>query len=192
VNDRYQNKYRIDSTRLPGWDYASPGCYFVTLVTRARAAWFGKIAEEIMRLSEMGEIVRYEWLRIPAIRSNVTLDQWVIMPDHLHGIIVIHPETPPAPRPVETPPSESVPGCVPCGGVSTQSPWKPGTLGVIINHFKSRCTKSIRAAGGMDFAWQSRFYERILRDEQALQNVRAYIRLNPARWANDLKAPGTK
>lgn len=189
MNDRYQNKYRIASTRLPGWDYASSGCYFVTIVTRARTAWFGKIADARVRLSEIGEIARYEWLRIPAIRSNVTLDEWVIMPDHLHGIIIIHNvETPPAIPPVETPPHGTYPGIQSKGGVST--PWKPGTLGVIINHFKSRCTKSIRAAGYNDFAWQSRFYERILRDEKALQNVRAYIRANPSMWADDNKTKG--
>jgi REP element-mobilizing transposase RayT len=177
VSDRYRNQYRIAPTRLPGWDYASPGYYFVTLVTQGRTAWFGKITEGEMCLSELGAIVRYEWLRIPAIRSNVTLDEWVIMPDHLHGIIVIHN--------VETPPHGTHPGTHSEGGVST--PWKPGTLGVIINHFKSRCTKSMRGAGCNDFAWQSRFYERILRDENALQNVRAYIRANPAMRANDME-----
>ena len=87
--DRFKGKYRISSARLPGWDYASAGYYFVTIVTQGRISYFGKIVGGIMHLSPIGAIVAEEWAKTPQIRPNVQLDEWVIMPNHLHGILVI-------------------------------------------------------------------------------------------------------
>lgn len=77
------------SIRLRGYDYTQPGEYFVTICTSERERLFGEIENEEIRLSDIGRIVREEWLRTPLVRSNVQLDKFVVMPDHLHGIIVI-------------------------------------------------------------------------------------------------------
>jgi putative transposase len=112
------------------------------------------------------------------VRSNVVLDRWVVMPDHLHGIVVIR-------DPVETPRR----------GVSTRtsslpaSRLRPDSLGSIIGHFKSVCTKRIRAAGVHDFSWQSRYYDRIIRNQGALTKVRQYIDQNPLGWDLDVNNP---
>ena len=154
-----------------------------------------------MRLSPAGQIVAEEWLRTPEVRSTVVLDEWVIMPNHVHGIIVILPwesVTVRAPQgdaaddgvPVETsrrdvsitvpftPPRQDEP-VQPVAGLH------PHTLGAIINQIKSVCTKRIWASGATDFAWQARFYDHIIRDEGSLARIRQYIRDNPERWERD-------
>jgi REP element-mobilizing transposase RayT len=94
------------------------------------------------------------------------------MPNHIHAIIVIR-ETPGVA--VETPHR----------GVSVKTKWRARSLGAIINQFKSICTKRIRASGCMDFAWQRRFYDHIIRNEKELENIGAYILGNPIKWAED-------
>jgi len=86
---KFKNKYRIESTRLAGWDYTSAGWYFVTICTKNHVCLFGDIIDGTMHLSPIGEIVAEEWQKTPKIRPNVKLDKWVIMPNHLHGIVVI-------------------------------------------------------------------------------------------------------
>ncbi|MFH1319932.1 MAG: transposase [Bacteroidota bacterium] len=87
--ERYKNKYRIESTRLPGWDYANPGFYFVTICIKNRECILGRIENDEMLLSEAGKMAQSQWLNTSEIRKNVQLDEFQIMPNHLHGIIII-------------------------------------------------------------------------------------------------------
>ena len=192
----YRNTYRIESARLRSWDYASPGLYFVTICTKDRIPWFGAVTEGQMRLSEVGRLVNADWHRMGYIRHDVELDAWVVMPDHVHGIIqLIHCEPT-----VETPFRGVSHGCVPHSeapetprkGVSTTdslAAWRPGVLGAIINQFKGACTKRIRASVDGDFAWQPRFHDTVIRSQSHLDNDRRYISENPMRWSikHDLK-----
>ncbi len=155
------------SSRLKGYDYAQPGSYFVTLVTKFRYPFFGRVIKGKMHLSRMGFVVRREWDRTLIIRKNVELDAFIIMPDHLHGIIHIkyaHPRS-------------GVLQCAPAGFVSPSQ-----TLGAIIRGFKSAVTKKIHVMGNEEFSWQRNFHDRIIRDEQSLHQIREYIRLNPKNW----------
>jgi putative transposase len=176
---KFKDKYRVESTRLPGWDYAGAGWYFVTICTRNRECLFGDIVDGEMHLSSIGEIVAEEWQKTPGIRPNVVLDEWVIMPNHLHGIIVI---LEPPDRAVETSRRD-----VSTTTTTTTPPprLKAGSLGAIIGQIKSVCTKRIWAAGHTEFGWQSRFYDHIIRDEGSLQRIREYIVNNPANWVED-------
>ncbi|MBI3742464.1 MAG: transposase [Chloroflexi bacterium] len=179
----YKGKYRIESTRLKGWDYSSAGFYFVTICARDRECFFGEVVDEEMRLSPIGKIVADEWQKTPIIRANVTLDEWVVMPNHLHGIIVINGamvET--SRRGVSTPRDVPTPR-----GVATKnkSQLKPNLLGSMIGQFKSVCTKRIWAQGFSNFGWQERYHDHIIRNERALENIRNYIRANPAKWETD-------
>jgi len=182
---KYQDRFRVESARLPGWDYASVGWYFVTICTRDRVTVLGDVIDGKMQLSSIGEIVADEWQKTPQVRPNVTLDEWVIMPNHIHGIIVI--ETPqrgtggPADRLVSPGHAET-----PQRGVSTLA---AGSLGAIIGQIKAACTKRIWAAGRTDFAWQMRFYDHIIRDPISLRRIREYIASNPARWMEDKDNP---
>lgn len=190
---KFKDKYRVESNRLKGWDYSSPGYYFVTIVTQNRTAWFGEVVDAKMVLSPVGEIVAEEWRKTAIIRSNVELDAWVIMPNHIHGIIVIVPGIVETPRAVETPRrgvstgvDQTSFGDYPRGASKSNNPsWKPNSLGSIINQFKSVCTKRIRSAGYADFGWQSRYYDHIVRDEKTLLKIRHYIDNNPKQWELD-------
>lgn len=187
----FRGKYRCESARLRGFDYSSPGSYFVTIDTKWMMCWFGDVVGGKMRLSEIGEIVTDEWQKTSVIRTTVTLDESQIMPNHFHGIVTIH-ETESAARSGQIPfvnwdRAMVVPGVKPVETtrrvVSTDKPrLKPNSLGSIIGQFKSACTKRIHAAGYTDFQWQERFWDRIVRDRDALERIRTYIRENPKKW----------
>jgi REP element-mobilizing transposase RayT len=172
MSDLFKSRYRISTSRYPDWDYASPGIYFVTICTKSHQHYFGEVINGEMHLNKIGEIVKQGILETPQIRKNISLDSWVIMPNHIHLIIVItqgeHVETPRR-------------------GVSTETinKWSSNSLGSIINHLKGACTRRIRSQINPDFAWQSRFYDHIIRTEQDLERLREYILLNPLNWYSD-------
>ena len=89
-NDLYKNKYRIQTTRLSSWDYSNSGYYFVTIWTKNKKCILGKIIEEKVTLSKIGKVVKACWLQIPIHFNNVKLDEFIIMPNHIHGIIIIN------------------------------------------------------------------------------------------------------
>jgi len=162
-------RYRSDSIRLPWWDYSQAGWYFVTVCTNKRQCVLGEIVEGSVVLSPVGLIVEEEWRRTATVRPNVSLDEFVMMPNHLHGILVIN----------EGPKKTSH------RDVSTKPNLKSNSLGAIIGQFKSVCTKRIRGAGFLQFYWQQRFYEHIIRDERSLESIRQYIVDNPGKWDLD-------
>jgi len=177
---RFKGKFRIESTRLPWWDYTTAGWYFMTVCTQRRKCFFGEVEGKSVRLSPIGGIVAEEWKRTEHIRPNVFLDEWVIMPNHLHGILIIQPQRETAPR--ETFHRDVSTGKNACA-------LKANSLGSIIGQFKSVSTKRIRAAGFSDFAWQPRFYEHIIRNEQSLADIRQYMADNPVKWETDKDNP---
>jgi len=183
----FKQKYRIESTRLRDWDYSDPGYYFVTICTKDRICYFGKIVHSQVVLSDIGMIVFEEWKETEKKRHNIKLDSWIVMPNHIHGIIIITKkynccvET--SHRDVSTCQNVSA-----RRDVSTEK-LKPNTLGSIIGQFKSVCTKKIRQIGNDKFAWQSRFYDHIIRNDQSLNNIRQYIQYNPMRWDMDRNNP---
>ena len=145
-----------------------PGGISVTICTKDRRCVFGTVEKEFVRLSTAGTIITEEWLKTPQVRSDAALDEWVVMPNHLHGIIVmldwVHPP--------ETPQR----------GVSTKQSKKSHSLGTIIGQFKSACTKRIGATGFNDFAWQPLSFDHIIRNEKELDSIREYIVNNPLKW----------
>jgi REP element-mobilizing transposase RayT len=171
----YKDLYRVESTRLHTWDYTATGYYFVTTCAKERRCWFGGIIDDRVALSSIGRIVEEEWLRAEAVRDNVRLDEFVIMPNHVHGIISIEGAS------FETR----------LRGVSTPG-LAAGSLGAIMRQFKSNATRRIWAAGHREFAWQSRFHDRIVRNERELNAMREYILVNPRKWAEDKEYPGRR
>ena len=179
----FKNKYRVESTRLPGWDYGNVGYYYVTICTKNRAHFFGDVVAEDLILSRIGEIVAEEWLQTEILRDNVRLDEWIIMPNHMHLILVI---TYRIDAIVENKMSQK--SKTPQRGVSTREAsekWAGDTLGSIIGQFKGACTKRIWDEGFNEFAWQPRFFDRIIRSEEALHKARHYIASNPQNWEKD-------
>lgn len=195
----YMTKQWAGSIRLPGWDYRFPNAYFITICTKNRNHFFGEIHNGIMGLSDIGCVVAQQWKKTQHIRPNVYLDSWIIMPNHIHGIIRLYePWDVGAPRgnDVGAPRRGAPTGMTTIDrlqfktstdvGSTVRLPrLSPDSVGSIINQFKSVCTKRIRAMGHIDFAWQARFYDHIIRDAYALQRIRFYIRRNPVIWWRD-------
>lgn len=169
---KFQNKYRIESTRLKNWDYSNPAWYYVTINTKNHISFFGKIENGKMILNYLGKIAEEEWLKTQEIRSNVDLDYYVVMPNHIHGIIILNNEN-----------RGDVARYVSTNGnkFSKISP-KENSLSSIIRSFKSAVTKHIHELGYSSFSWQPRYYDRIIRNEKELYNIRKYIEQNPIKW----------
>jgi putative transposase len=160
------------SIRLKGYDYSQPNAYFVTMCAHRRACLFGEITESEMRLNQTGLIAADCWREIPEHFPAASLDEWVIMPNHLHGIVIISDET-------DVRAQHAAP-----------LPAKAAPLSVIVRSFKSAVTKRVNAIGATDGPiWQRNYYEHVVRDEHALDRLRRYIFENPIRWADDPDNP---
>ena len=162
------------SLRLKDYDYASPGAYFVTICTKDRSLLFGDIIEGDIRLTDFGRIVHQEWQISAKIRREIALDAFVLMPNHVHGIIFIN---------------ESDVGAT--GGSPVRSGPRQHSLASFLSGFKSATTKRIndlRQSPGAP-VWQRNYYEHVIRNEQSLQRIREYIGNNPARWDFDRENP---
>jgi putative transposase len=138
-----------------------------------KAVRFGRILEGKTRLNETGGIADRCWRDIPKHFPNVELDEFVVMPNHIHGIIVLTDDG----RDVQF-----LPAFFMAGNVPTRISPKRGSLSVIVRTFKGAVTTECRRRGYNNFAWQSRFYEHIIRDDKDLENIREYIRYNPMKW----------
>ena len=150
------------SIRLPGYDYAQAGWYYVTICTQHKQCFFGEIADGLMQLNAAGSEAQDQWQDLPNRFLGVTLDEFVVMPNHIHGIIVIAPKIAGAIDAIPSP-----------------------TLGEIARTFKAVSTRFIRLRHAEQFAWQRNYFERIIRDENELLNVSRYIIENPQRWQTD-------
>ncbi len=166
------------SIRLPAWDYSWSAAYFVTMVTHEREQLFGEIVDSRIFLSAAGEICAQEWERSAELRSEVVLDAWVVMPNHLHGVVRL--------QQVE---GSGGDGRTKLAGQQTGP--RPRSLSSFVAGFKAAATKRInefRQTPGAP-VWQRSFYEHVIRNEQRLLAIREYIDLNPARWAEDRENP---
>ncbi|MDA0196105.1 MAG: hypothetical protein O2887_14185 [Bacteroidetes bacterium] len=185
MTDKYQNKYRIPSARLPHWDYGSNAAYFVTICTQDRVCYFGDITENYINptscvcLSEIGKIANDCWLEIPQHFPFVKLGDHIVMPNHVHGIVIIA-------KPVETQNMLLVETQNIASLPTTKNKFGPQSqnLASIIRGFKIGVTKNARQIH-VDFAWQSRFHDHIIRDDKSFRTISEYIINNPLKWHED-------
>ena len=201
--EKFKNKYRIQSARLPSYDYASNGAYFITICTKNREHFLGEIKNENMQYSEIGKIACDCWQQIPDHFSFVKLGEWVVMPNHVHGVIFIG-KNDPAVRPVDTVETQDLASqnnTASQNNVKTQdmqtqdlaSLQKPKNkfgppsknLASITRGFKIGVTKYARTNTDIFDVWQPRFYDRIIRNENELHRISQYIISNPQNWEND-------
>jgi putative transposase len=164
------------SIRLKGFDYTQGGAYFVTLCTLGKICIFGEVVDGEMQLSEWGEIARAYWLEIPQHFPDIQLDEFVVMPNHIHGIVVKQSAQ-------HTPQREERFG----------KP-VPGSLPSIIRSFKSAVTKCINANRDQPgrSIWQRNYYERVMRSHKEMETLRRYISENPQRWDLDSENPAVR
>ena len=206
MSDLFQNKYRIPSTRLKMWDYANQGMYFITICTANRECYFGNIVEtgciaspspkpqspviehtsaaSEMQLSEIGKIAEQEWLKTVELRPdmNIELAEFVVMPNHFHGIVMIgeNAYNNPGGRYGKGDAKHRVSTNEPVNKFGPQSK----NIGSIMRGYKSAVTTAARR-NETSFAWQARFHDHIIRSEEEYKRVAGYIIDNPVNWAND-------
>jgi len=182
-----ENRRCRHSIRLSGYDYAKAGAYYVTVCTINRECLFGRIECDKSVLSPFGEIAESEWRRTREIRRNVEVDEFIVMPNHIHDILFID-ESAGATRCV-------APARI--GSAFTHDdggrPHGPviGSIGLIIGQYKSIVTKRINQLRNSRNApvWQRNYYEHVVRDEKDLNDIRDYIRNNAFKWSDDHENP---
>lgn len=181
----FKNKYRIESTRLKKWDYSSDGNYFITICTKKRKHFFGEIIDNKMVLSETGKFAEKFWNEIPAHFAYASLDAFVVMPNHIHGILVINQSNRDAINRVSTIITQNNNANSKAGGVTkNHNPMLHNNLSRIIRWYKGRATFESRKSNP-NFSWQSRFHDHIIRNDTSLYNIERYIKNNPKMWCRD-------
>ena len=184
MSEKFKNKYCADSARLSGYDYGQNGMYFVTICAKDRENFFGEVDDGKMVLNGVGEIVREEWLQTSIIRPNVFLDEWVVMPNHIHGIIEIFNALTTRRDGLQSVSTQGMDDDKIQQYKNKFGPQK-NNLASIIRGFKGMVTKRVHMCGYDNFAWQSRFHDRIIRNDRELNRIREYIQNNPAEWERD-------
>lgn len=178
--------------RLKEYDYSLAGAYFVTVCVWNRECLFGEVVDGEMRLNESGIIIQDIWNTTPNHFVNIELDEFMIMPNHCHGIIVINRR-----GEVSSPDSSSVPNkmnVIKTNKGGGTPPLRKNTLGQIVAYFKYQSSKrinQIRNTPGIPL-WQRNYYEHIIRDDMELHKVLEYIRYNPLNWDEDEENPESK
>jgi len=186
------------SIRLRGYNYSLPGAYFVTVCAYRKQMLFGEIISGQMRMSHVGRVVETRWLSLPDHFDYVTLDEFVIMPNHFHAIAMVLGDD--IDRTIDgsdryvddvVGARHASPGDDAC--VVPTGP-RPRSLAALIGSFKSAVTKQVHEAGyGLGSpVWQRNYYEHIVRDEASLNRIREYISANPVRWEFDRENPERK
>ena len=176
--DRKHARHRR-SIRLPQYDYTQPGAYSITICTYGRMPLFGEIADEAVCLNRFGEMVEECWREIPDHHHRAELDVFVVMPNHVHGVLVL---------------GQRAPGS---RGTACRAPTErfgepvPGSLPTILRSFKSAATMRVNQLRGTPGGrvWQRGYYERVIRNERELTAVRRYVLENPLQWELDPENP---
>jgi putative transposase len=160
MTTRFKNKYRIKSARAPWWNYASAGSYFITICTKYREHYFGDIINDEMQSTPAGIIAQNCWHEIINHTHDIELGEFVVMPNHIHGILKL------------------------CDNVSERYQTRINSVSSIIGSYKSAVTKHAHLSG-LEMAWQPRFHDHIIRNEQEYARIANYIKSNPGNWEDD-------
>ncbi len=170
LDELYKNKYRITSARRPNWDYGSHGLYFIIICTKDRIHHFGEIVETVhetqsivsLQITEIGKVAYKNWLKIPEFHPYVEVDDFVIMPDHIHAILFIN-----KPDKLTWDKAKFGP--------------QRNNLASIIRGYKSS-VKQYTTLNNTEFQWQPKYYDRVIRSEQEYSNIKGYIYNNVDNW----------
>ena len=178
MNEKYKNEYRIPSARAQWWDYGNCAAYFITICTAEQKPYFGDIVNGEMKMTMAGYIAQKKWNDIVNHAKNIDLGEFIVMPNHIHGIVminypvVVENAIVPAARQKQSP-----------GRYRFRNPEK-NTVSSIIGGYKSAVSRQCGKLD-IDFAWQSRFHDRIIRNDEEYVRVAEYIVNNPLNWNND-------
>ncbi|MFA9404514.1 MAG: transposase [Anaerolineales bacterium] len=172
------------SIRLRNYNYSQPGAYFVTICALDRDCLFGDVVNGKVALNELGGIAQRCWYEIPDHFLNVELDEFIVMPNHVHGLIMIAGATHASPVQKILNTAQKPRRILPRGV-------KSGSLGAIIGSYKSAVTRQINTIHNTPGAklWQRNYYEHIIRSDNEMNRIRRYISQNPAKWKFDRENP---
>lgn len=189
---KYRGKYRIPSARLASWDYGSNAAYFITICVQDREHAFSEVVDDRMNLTPLGEAAWECWHAIPDHFPFVVLDEFVAMPNHVHGIVIIDKpvvetrDIAPAPETHDIAPAAETQNLASLRPNQPQNRFGPQSqnLASIVRGYKIGVTKFAREHQ-IAFAWQARYYDHIIRNAADHERIRKYIIENPQKWADD-------
>ncbi|MBK8723767.1 MAG: transposase [Saprospiraceae bacterium] len=199
--EKFKDKYRIPSSRLQTWDYGSNGSYFITICTKNREHFFGEIVDGEMQLNDIGKIAEQYWLEISNHFSFIELGNFVVMPNHVHGILIIDkPDTVDGNGNTVVALVETLQCNVSTNATHATNATNPttankneqmakispksGTISTIVRSYKSAVSKNAHLIHA-DFEWQPRFHDHIIRDARSFETIQNYIANNPLNWQKD-------
>lgn len=192
--DKYKNRYRIPSARAAWHDYLG-GAYFVTICTKDRESYLGKIVDNQMYLSEIGKYADEQFQDVSLYYPYAVIPLYVIMPNHIHAIVIIddsilsqHDPCRDAIHRVSELEKQMEPKTDRGGITGRNNPMLYRSLGTVIRGLKARVTHYVNEKG-LDFAWQSRFHDRIIRDQRDMNETALYVENNVDRWPEDEMHP---
>ena len=176
MNKKVVRILKRKSYRLKGHDYGKNGAYFITFCTKNRVPYFGSVQNGKMNLSEEGRIAHQLWLEIPNQFPFARLENFVVMPDHIHGIIIIDKD--PSWDAINRVPTKDPTSTINGGITGIHNPMIHDSIPRIIRWYKGRCSFEIRKINP-GFEWQSLYHDILIKDEKAFQNIQRYIENNP-------------
>jgi len=197
MNNYNPNIHHRKSIRLKGYDYSQAGLYFITICVKDRECLFGEIIHGKIILNDAGKIADECWLKISEHFLNVVLHEYIVMPNHVHGIIELKrvdaicnqiSNNVVGTRHVVSLPDNSESSVGTSHVMSQHNQFSkpiPGSISVIIQQYKSSVTRFVNKTNVSHFRWQSRFYEHIIRDEKSYHRISEYIINNPKNWKDD-------
>ncbi len=200
--EKFQNKFRIPSARYPNWDYGNEAAYFITICTQNREYYFGEIENNEMIFNVIGKLAEQYWSEIPNHFLGIGLGNFVVMPNHVHGILIIDrkkdfiknegmsednvegiadgiEET----LQCNVSTDNNTPNTLKNEQMAKISP-KTGTVSAIVRSYKSAVSKNVHFTNSA-FRWQTRFYDHIIRNADEYHRIADYISNNPQRWKED-------
>jgi REP element-mobilizing transposase RayT len=189
--------HKRQSIRLKGYDYSQSGLYFITICCYQRECLFGNIINSQIILNDFGQLIKEEWLKSAEIRKEIELDDFVIMPNHFHGIVIINQEINSDFMKNDVDFQDNNVGAngrSPRQQIQSSRPkisMKPKSISSLIAGFKSATTKKINIIRNtpQNPVWQGNYYDHIIRNDESLARIREYVQNNPLSWENDQLHP---
>jgi putative transposase len=192
--DKFRNKYRIPSARLQNWDYGANGAYFITICTKEMKHFFGTITDDEMHLNAEGELAEKYWMEIPDHFPYIELGNFQIMPNHMHGILIINKLHSDIVAAVQTrfiaSPTELIEketrliASVQGGFAGDMNPMLNDNISRASRWYKGRCSFEIHKINSK-FEWHVRFHDHIIRNAEEFERIQNYIAENPSKWKED-------
>ncbi|MFN9398166.1 MAG: transposase, partial [Dolichospermum sp.] len=189
--------HKRQSIRLKGYDYSQSGLYFITICCYQRECLFGNIMNSQIILNNFGQLIKEEWLKSAEIRKEIEFDDFVIMPNHFHGIVIINQEINSDFMKNDVDFQDNNVGAngrSPLQQIQSSRPkisMKPKSISSLIAGFKSATTKKINIIRNtpQNPVWQRNYYDHIIRNDESLARIREYVQNNPLSWENDQLHP---